>query len=72
MEVVVIEMEKFKWDAIRYDYQLVNDIDFRLKEVKIKDDYFANDPTYNELKKASIRSYKALQKYAFEKRNNIK
>ena len=72
MEVVVIEIEKFKWDSMKEYLQLTPDIDYKLKEVKVKDDYFANDPTYNELKKASIRSYKALQKYAFEKRNNIK
>lgn len=68
IEYVLIEMEKFKWDAIRYDYQIINDIDFKLKEVKIKDDFFKDDTYRNEWKKKLDKEYKLLRKYEHEKR----
>jgi len=43
-----------------------------LKEVNIHDDFFKDDKTHIELKKASILAYKELKIYEFKKRHNIK
>jgi hypothetical protein len=72
VEYVVVEMQKFHWDSLRAYHQLVNDIDYKLKEVKVKDNFFDNDPMHSELKKASLRAYKQLMEYEFKHRHNIK
>jgi hypothetical protein len=72
MEVVIIEMEKFKWDCLRNEFHLVNEVDFKLKEVKVKDDFFKDDPIHSELKKDSLKAYKQLMEYEFKHRHNIK
>ena len=71
-EYVVIEMEKFKWDALRNYHQFVNEIDFKLKEVKVKDDFFKDEELDKAYKKKSIKAYKDWQEYRFTKRHNIK
>lgn len=71
-EVVIIEMERFKWECLRNEFYLVNDVDFKLKEVVVKDDLFKDNETHAQLKKASIKAYKALKEFEFNHRHNIK
>ena len=72
IEYVKIEMLRFKWDAIKEYLQLIPEIDYNLKEVKVKDGYFDNDETAKDLQKKSYKAYKDWQEYMFKKRNNIK
>lgn len=43
----------------------------QVKEVKIVDDYFANDERHHLFKAAADKAYKALEDYKFKKRNNM-
>ena len=58
------------------DYHLLLDsgvfegIEHELKEVKIKDDYFKDDPVHKAYRDKSNKAYKDLQQYEFKKRNN--
>ena len=72
IEYVKIEMLRFKWDAIKEYLQLTPDVDYTIKEVTVKDDLFKDNETHAQLKKASIKAYKALKEFEFNHRHNIK
>lgn len=71
-EVVVVEMSRFKWESIKEYLQLTPDVDYKLKEVVVKDDLFKDNEAHAQLKKASIKAYKALKEFEFNHRHNIK
>lgn len=76
MEKLVIELPKENWEYViscltssdQIDNLRVN-IDYIIKEVKIEDSFFDNDPAYHSLKKASNEAYKKLKNYEFNQRN---
>lgn len=59
------------------DYLILKDsgafygIDHELKDVKIKDDFFKDDPVHKAHKKAARKADTELQEYEYKKRNNI-
>jgi hypothetical protein len=69
MEYVTIEISKSLLETLSHLHDLKIDVDYTLKTVEIKDDFFKDDPTHKELKKASNESYKKLKLYEFNKRN---
>ncbi len=71
MESIVIKLPKDKFNSMLLNGAL-SDIKYEIKEVVIEDDMFKNDSIYQELKTKSIKAYKELQTYAYNKRNNIK
>ena len=48
------------------------DIKYEIKEVVIEDDLFKDDEIYNNLKRKSIKAYKTLKEYEYNKRNKHK
>jgi hypothetical protein len=48
------------------------DVKYEIKDVTITDDFFKNDYLHENLKRASVKAYKELREYEFNKRNNIK
>lgn len=71
MESIVIKLPKDKFNSMLLNGAL-SDIKYEIKEVVIEDDMFKNDSIYQELKTKSIKAYKDMQIYAYNKRNNIK
>ena len=71
MEYIRIEFTREKWEAIRHYLELTPEIDYTIKDVKIKDDMFKDDESHTTLKKAAVKSYKALNDYEFNKRHKI-
>jgi hypothetical protein len=65
-----------KLDQDNFNSMLINgtftDVKYEIKEVIIEDDLFKNDSIYQELKKKSIKAYKDLKIYQFNKKFNIK
>lgn len=70
-EFVTVEIETFKWEAIKNECFLENEVDYKLKLVKVKDDFFKDDEQYKTLKKKADKAYKDLEEYQFKKRHNI-
>jgi hypothetical protein len=68
METVKIEINKELFDELVK--QGVVSVE-SLKEVNIHDDFFKDDKTHIDLKKASVLAYKELKIYEFKKRYNI-
>ena len=74
MEKITIEIDKDLWHyllkqcskSLRY---LIANVDYTIKEVKIEDDFFKDDPTYHTLKKQSNEAYKNLKEYEFKQRH---
>ena len=69
MEWITVKITKDNFDALigikAFDK-------YEVKEVSIEDDLFKNDETHAILKKASLKAYKQLKEYEFNKRHNIK
>jgi len=69
MEYITIKITKSNFDSLIG----VSAFDkYEVKEVSIEDDFFKTDETHAILKKASIKAYKLLKEYEFNKRHNIK
>ena len=62
-----------KLDQDKFNSMLINgvflDVKYEIKDVIINDDLFKDDSLYEQLKKASIKAYKDLKIYEFNKRN---
>ena len=62
-----------KLDQDKFNSMLINgvflDVKYEIKDVTINDDFFKDDSLYEQLKKASIKAYKDLKIYEFNKRN---
>ena len=69
MEYITIKITKDNFDALIGIEALSK---YEVKEVSIEDDLFKDDTTHEVFKKASIKAYKQLKKYEFNKRHNIK
>lgn len=67
MELITIELERNEYNR----FFLLN-IPHKVKDVKVKDDFFKEDKMYSELKKRADNAYKELEDYKFKKRHNIK
>lgn len=70
-EFITVEIESYKWEAIKAECYLTPEVDYKVKLVKIKDDFFKDDETYKKLKKSADKAYKDLEEYQFKKRHNI-
>lgn len=64
MQYITIKLPLEEYEAVRS--QLSNVV---IKEVSIVDDFFQGDVIHNQLKKESIKAYKRLKEYEFNKRN---
>lgn len=77
MEMVVVQMSKNLFEHIINEWNecsppeihLKANEDYIIKEVKIQDDFFKGDSIHEALLKDSIKSYKKLKEYEFNKRN---
>ena len=62
-----------KLDQDKFNSMLINgtflDVKYEIKDVTINDDFFKDDSLHEQLKKASIKAYKDLKIYEFNKRN---
>ncbi len=67
---VRIEMNESDYLILK-DSGVFDGITHELKEVKIKDDFFKDDPVYKALRKAARKTYTEMQEYEYKKRNNI-
>ena len=65
-----------KLDQDKFNSMLINgvflDVKYEIKDVTINDDFFKDDSIYQDLKTKSIKAYKDLKKYQFNKLNNIR
>lgn len=66
---IVISGEMFK-DIVRT--MSLTSKDYEIKRVKVVDEMFKDDDTYKLLKREADKAYDRLDKYMFNKRNNIK
>lgn len=69
METITIKLSKPNFDNLVKVGALTK---YEVKEVSVENDLFKDDPTHEILKKASIKAYKALKEYEFNKRHNIR
>lgn len=64
-----------KLEIAENDFQLLlnsgvfTGMDYKIKEIEIKDDFFKDDVIHSELKKKSTEAYKQMKVYEFNKRN---
>jgi hypothetical protein len=70
-EFITVEIESYKWEALKNECFLENEIDYKVKIVKIKDDFFKDDDIYKVLKSRADKAYKELEEYQFKKRHKI-
>lgn len=71
MPRVRIELDQDKFNSMLLNGALEG-VKYEIKEVVIEDDLFKDDSIYQELKSKSIKAYKDLKKYEFNKRTNHK
>ena len=71
MPKVRIELDQDKFNSMLLNGALEG-VKYEIKEVVIEDDLFKDDEIYNDLKRKSIKAYKDLKKYEFNKRTNHK
>ena len=64
MEYLTVKVLRSEFEANK---ALFSEVEY--KEVSFKDDFFNGDETYSLLKKASLKAYKQLKEYEFNKRN---
>ena len=64
MQYITIKILQEEFEAVKS--QLSNVV---IKEVLIVDDFFQGDLIHNQLKNESIKAYKRLKEYEFNKRN---
>ena len=69
MEYITIKLLKTNFDSLIGVGALEK---YEVKEVSIEDDLFKNDEIHAVLKKTSLKAYKQLKEYEFNKRHNIK
>lgn len=73
MTQVVIKLDQDKFNHMFVEGAFSKyDATPEIKEVIINDDFFKDDVTHSELKKASVKAYKDLKIYEFNKRHSIK
>ena len=71
-EFTTVKIESWKWQGIVEHCNLQNQIDYEIKLIQIKDDYFKDDEMQKSLSKRAKKAYKDLQDYEFKTRHNIK
>lgn len=71
MPKVRIELDQNQFNSLLLNGSF-DSIKYELKEVIIEDDLFKDDSIYQELKTKSIKAYKQLRTYEYNKRNNHK
>lgn len=69
IEYITVKITKDNFDAL---IGIEAFSEYEVKEVSIKDNLFDNDQTHSLLKKASLKAYKQLKEYEFNKRHNIR
>ena len=69
MEFITVVLHKSLFDHIVNDCCLEANVDYMIKEVVLRDDFFLNDSQHTALKKSSNDAYKRLKEYEFKKRN---
>ena len=68
-EIIVVEMKTSFFKEILHAHWMCNDemlkvgVDYYIKEVVLKDDFFKDDNKHKELKKESVKAYKRLKEY---------
>ena len=70
-EIMTIEIASDVFEAILKANYLRVGVDYNIKTIKVKDDFFKNDERYAMLKKIADKAYKELEEYQFKKRHNI-
>lgn len=71
MPEIVIKLDENKFKSLVLNGAFDN-VKYEIKEVVIEDDLFKDDSIYQELKSKSIKAYKELKQYQFNKTHNIK
>ncbi len=71
MPQIVIKLDQDKFNSMLINGAF-NECKYEIKEVVIEDDLFKDDSIYQELKTKSIKAYKQLKEYQFNKVHNIK
>lgn len=71
MPKVRIELDQNQFNSLLLNGAF-DSIKYELKEVVIEDDLFKDDSIYQELKTKSIKAYKQLRTYEYNKHNNHK
>lgn len=71
MPKVRIELDQDKFNSMLLNGALEG-VKYEIKEVVIEDDLFKDDEIYNDLKRKSIKAYKELKEYEYNKRNKHK
>ena len=71
MPEIVIKLDENKFKSLVLNGAFDN-VKYEIKEVVIEDDLFKDDSIYQDLKSKSIKAYKDLKKYEFNKRTNHK
>lgn len=71
MPKVRIELDQDKFNSMLLNGVFL-DTKYEIKEVVIEDDLFKDDEIYNDLKRKSIKAYKTLKEYEYDKRNKHK
>ena len=69
MEYATITIPTFKWNSIVEYFKLHANIDYTIKAIEVKDDFFKDDAKHKELKNQSNKAFKELKKYEFNQRN---
>lgn len=62
-EMIVVEMKTSLFKEILHAHWLKVGVDYHVKEVVLKDDFFKDDNKHKELKKESVKAYKRLKEY---------
>jgi hypothetical protein len=68
---VTIKLDETKFQSLVINGAFIG-VSYEIKEVSVKDELFDNDTIHKELKDKSIKAYKDLKTYEFNKRHNIK
>lgn len=77
MEKLVIEMPSGNWQTVLEEmkangFNWKANEDYVIKEVRVEDDFFKDDPTWHTMKKESNDLYKRLKRYEYDQRQKIK
>ncbi len=68
MEIITIKIDKEIIQRL-VDSDAIHTTDFEVKSTEIMDNFFSGDKHHEELKKRSVKAYKDLKEYEFNKRN---
>lgn len=69
MPKVRIEIDQNQFNTLLLNGAFLN-VKYDLKEVIIEDDFLKDDAIYQKLKSDSIKAYRKLKEYEYNKRNN--